>query len=382
MVIKCPECNHYVNDTRDLCPHCGAILRSDKAQPESGHSDDVPLSLEKEEEKQISQESVCAHHEVSTNGNDGVYPNCEGYMADDDNPVPNIQEPYEKESSSQNKLILPIVIGLLILAIAGGGWWYCKSSPNPKSEEKEVVDTIGSADCAIEVISTVDDNDSNPYIGKTYKGSGNGGGLYTEMTITFLDGDKCRCVSDWYQAYPEGKTLNGTYEAKDDHILVHCTYKGIDYDFDFEVSEDGSNIGFDKSDYSEGGTIGLNLMGLKLVDYDQIQKKKEFIETFYKGLIKSDYDYSYIKKHVSPKVLQLLKDEYDYDCEDGDCLAVWLFTHEGSDPGYFVSCSLKEESENDYLVVVKNEWEEYTVLLTVVKDHETYKIDNIEKKKK
>lgn len=32
MVIKCPECNHYVSDMTKICPHCGFILKAD-AEP-------------------------------------------------------------------------------------------------------------------------------------------------------------------------------------------------------------------------------------------------------------------------------------------------------------------------------------------------------------
>lgn len=114
--------------------------------------------------------------------------------------------------------------------------------------------------------SSKQSNNSNSYVGKTYKGSGNGGGLYTEMTITFIDGNKCRCTSDWYQAYPEGKTLNGTYEVKSDHVVVHCAYDGVDYNFNFEVHDNGRVLGFDNSDNSMEGTIGNDFMTLELSD--------------------------------------------------------------------------------------------------------------------
>ena len=119
--------------------------------------------------------------------------------------------------------------------------------------------------CWMHKVSSSSDNGSNPYIGKTYKGGGYVGGLYTEMTITFLDSNNCRCVSDWYQSYPEGKSLNGTYKIKDGHIIVHCAYDGDDYDFDFGVKENGRFIGFDHSDHSLG-RMGSNSMTLELLD--------------------------------------------------------------------------------------------------------------------
>ena len=113
-----------------------------------------------------------------------------------------------------------------------------------------------------------------------------------------------------------------------------------------------------------------------------IQAKKEFLEVFYQGLDESDLDPSYIKKYVTPKALQILKDYYGYDCDDGDCLGAWLFVYAcNDDPGALVSRHIKEVNENDYLVEIKYEWYEYAVQLTVIKDGDTCKIDNIEMKR-
>lgn len=39
-------------------------------------------------------------------------------------------------------------------------------------------------------------------------------------------------------------------------------------------------------------------------------------------------DNSWLKQHCSEDVLQLLKDEYEYDCEEGDCYGSWLLVGE------------------------------------------------------
>lgn len=36
-------------------------------------------------------------------------------------------------------------------------------------------------------------------------------------------------------------------------------------------------------------------------------------------------DDRYLKKHVTNKLLKKLKAEFDYDCDEGDCYANWLF---------------------------------------------------------
>lgn len=112
----------------------------------------------------------------------------------------------------------------------------------------------------------------------------------------------------------------------------------------------------------------------------EIQAKKAFLETFYDGLDKSGFDDAYIRKFITPNAKKILIDENPYECESGDCLAVWLFAYEGGgDTGECLSRTIKEQDENHFLVTLKYEEEEYNVLLTVIKDGDTYKIDDIEK---
>ena len=42
-------------------------------------------------------------------------------------------------------------------------------------------------------------------------------------------------------------------------------------------------------------------------------------------------DYSFLHKHCTPKMIKYLKENYDYDCETGDCLAVWVFRTDNQD---------------------------------------------------
>ena len=114
---------------------------------------------------------------------------------------------------------------------------------------------------------------SDPFVGKTYKGSGNGGGLYTEMTITFNEDNKCVCVSDWYRDYETSKEIEGTYEVKDKQVIVRCKDGEIDYEFVFDVIENGRFIGFDHSDPSMGGTMGNDIMSLELQGSESIPSK-------------------------------------------------------------------------------------------------------------
>ena len=116
-------------------------------------------------------------------------------------------------------------------------------------------------------------------------------------------------------------------------------------------------------------------------DPQEIQAKKDFLEKFYDGLDESGLDDAYIRKFITPNAKKILIEENLYECESGDCLAVWLFAYEGGgDTGKCLSRTIKEQDENHFLVTFKYEGEEYNVLLTVIKDGDTYKIDDIEKK--
>lgn len=42
-------------------------------------------------------------------------------------------------------------------------------------------------------------------------------------------------------------------------------------------------------------------------------------------------DYGYLRKNCTAKMLKFLRDNYDYDCEDGNCLAVWMFRSDNQD---------------------------------------------------
>lgn len=111
----------------------------------------------------------------------------------------------------------------------------------------------------------------------------------------------------------------------------------------------------------------------------EIQAKKAFIEEFYKELERTKYqDGDYIRKHITSNVKKLLQEAYSFDCDNNDCLAVWLFAYEGGcDTGDFISLNIAEENENDFLIKIKYEYVDYKVLLTVIKDGDIYKIDGL-----
>ena len=113
--------------------------------------------------------------------------------------------------------------------------------------------------------STPSDTNDNPsFVGRIFKGSGNGAGLFTEMTITFQDNNQCLCVSDWYQTYTEPKSIKGTYEVKGNQVIVRCKNGDIDHIFEFDIKSNGRVIEFNHSDPDEEGTMGNDFMSLEL----------------------------------------------------------------------------------------------------------------------
>lgn len=110
----------------------------------------------------------------------------------------------------------------------------------------------------------VDYEQANPIGGRTYTGSGNGGGLATTVTIKFGKDGKCRCTSDFYQAFTQPIAVDGTYSIRYDIVEVRCQPAGFDAPivWDFEIIDDGQGLGFNNSDLSEEGSIGTDWLRL------------------------------------------------------------------------------------------------------------------------
>ena len=104
-------------------------------------------------------------------------------------------------------------------------------------------------------------NEGLDLVGKAYKGSAYFYGIPSEMMISFYANNKCRCVSDWAQNYSTPKAIEGSYEVKNDKVIVHCN----DYNFVFNVTEQGRVLSFNESEGSveEVGQMGQYYMYLE-----------------------------------------------------------------------------------------------------------------------
>ena len=144
---KCPFCGAQMNDDSlfctecgkqipqgNACSHCGAAVNNDDTfcqncgnKVDGGNGQQVPPVT-------IPEQKHCPHCGAVVSNDSLFCENCGRSMADGGSAsTPNFhpQAPYEPRSNSQNKFVLPIVIGMVVLALAGGGWWYYKSfKPN------------------------------------------------------------------------------------------------------------------------------------------------------------------------------------------------------------------------------------------------------------
>lgn len=114
----------------------------------------------------------------------------------------------------------------------------------------------------------------------------------------------------------------------------------------------------------------------------EMEAAQAFVEKFYKEWDREDLlEYEYPKQHITPKMLQYLKDSYPFDCE-GECLATWEFFYEGGgDVGGLISRQITARDASHVLVENKYENYEYDVLLTLVKDGDTFKIDSLQQER-
>lgn len=228
---KCPN-GHEVSDNVKYCPTCGAgIISGNKFCTKCG-------SERKGTEKFCSQ---CGTPFDGVPSNNHIVIN--------------------EEKNSSFKKYLPYIIGaVVVLAIIG--YFSSKDSKGGSGTQTVVVDSLAKRNSEIEESKP----STNPFVGKVYKGGGNGGGLGINMRITFVDDKECLCVSDWYQAYSTEKQRRCAYDVKGNHVIIHVNDDGNKYDLDFDVKEDGKVLSFDKSDPSVGGSIGNNYMSLEIVD--------------------------------------------------------------------------------------------------------------------
>ena len=232
---------------------------------------------------------------------------------------------------------------------------------------------------------------SDPFVGKTYDGSGNGGGLYTEMSITFLEDGKCKGTSDWYQAYSEKKTINGTYRVAGDKLIATFMVDDVEIKLEFDVSDNGRVLSFDHSDPEMGGTMGIDIMSLKLNEnssstaaakQDSIEANThspEVIQNRVKEMFRKDEFFSKDYKSTSKK-LQDAGDKYFPGEIVGPDYVVWDTSQGGCGEGNTKFGEVENVTEKTAVIKVFNKFEcdeNHDVLLHLVFENGDWFVDDI-----
>ena len=121
MVIKCPECNHYISDTVSVCPHCGVDLKSEETSSPNNQEDPVP---EEEEYDELSEQNSECQDSIE-------------YDFD--------------ERRNHKKYIIPIV--LCCILVAGVVWGILNNSSSQNNQESLVI----TVDSVVDIIDPVDE---------------------------------------------------------------------------------------------------------------------------------------------------------------------------------------------------------------------------------
>jgi hypothetical protein len=150
---------------------------------------------------------------------------------------------------------------------------------------------------------------------------------------------------------------------------------------------DGPGMERDSTDLSameDSVAIGdsLNVVADDATQKQDMEAVRAFVERFYKDWgMENLLEYDYPKQHITPRLLKFLADSYEFECE-GECLATWKFFYEGGgDVGEFKSRQITARDGSHVLVENKYVNYEYDVLLTVIKDGDTFKIDSLQQEK-
>lgn len=114
---------------------------------------------------------------------------------------------------------------------------------------------------------------------------------------------------------------------------------------------------------------------------EDLEAPQAFVENFYTEWKDAILETDFVKQNVTDNMLQLLKDEYEYDCE-GECLATWIFCYKGGgDVSDLISRKFTAQDATHVLVENKYDGYEYDIVLTLVKEGDTYKIDNLKQER-
>ena len=119
------------------------------------------------------------------------------------------------------------------------------------------------------------------------------------------------------------------------------------------------------------------------LDAEKIAAGKSFIADFYQGLEEAEDEVEYIQQNLTPNAIQWLKDMYEYDCPDDNCMATYMLSSDYTgDEGDLQDLMIEAVDNNTFIVThvydTPDGLNEYGLQFGLVQDGDSYKIDTIE----
>lgn len=111
----------------------------------------------------------------------------------------------------------------------------------------------------------------------------------------------------------------------------------------------------------------------------KLEACKNYVEKFYNEYERTDNADEYLRQHCTYKALNTLKEKYPYDCDEGGCLATWIFFYEAGTDAEIVSREFIAVDENTCKVRnVTNYGSSYIVKIRIVEEDSHFMIDEID----
>ena len=147
MVIKCPECNHFVSDTSTTCPHCGYVLKKGEAEPpKASNPEPAPVAPQPEPAPVAPQSEpapVAPQPEPALVAPQPepvpVAPQPEpATVVPQPEPATVVPQPIEYQQAEKSNVTLYAIIAALALLICGvGGYLYYNNVYLPEKIDRE-----------------------------------------------------------------------------------------------------------------------------------------------------------------------------------------------------------------------------------------------------
>ena len=151
MVVKCPRCNHFVNDMALTCPHCGAILKEEESSSKVANFEEEVSESTNIEENSVAypQSSQIEQPETTAFQNspqlDEMQPETPQAEMPQEETTPICSAPVAPMPSSvayqrakkSNSTLIAIIVLLAIIICGVGGYFYYNNVYLPEKIDRE-----------------------------------------------------------------------------------------------------------------------------------------------------------------------------------------------------------------------------------------------------